>query len=82
MFEVSVRGKDGRFGFISSPDQLEKVIKTEEVVIPIGKNLFLKYPNGYGRSKLTNNSIEKILKISATTRNWRTMNKLVELSES
>ncbi|MES2703730.1 MAG: DUF1697 domain-containing protein [Bacteroidota bacterium] len=33
----------------------------------------------YGNTKLNNNLIEKKLKLSATTRNWATMNKLVAL---
>jgi uncharacterized protein (DUF1697 family) len=38
------------------------------------------YGQGYGASKRSNNFIEKILKVSATTRNWETMNKLYELA--
>ena len=38
------------------------------------------YGQGYGNSKRSNNFIEKILKVSATTRNWATMNKLLELA--
>ncbi|HWP67767.1 MAG TPA: DUF1697 domain-containing protein, partial [Rectinemataceae bacterium] len=37
------------------------------------------YGNGYGTSKRSNNFIEKILKVSATTRNWSTMHKIMEL---
>lgn len=39
------------------------------------------YGLGYGSSKRSNNFLEKILKVSATTRNWATMNKLLELAE-
>lgn len=38
------------------------------------------YGEGYGNSKRSNNFIEKILKVSATTRNWETMNKLLDLA--
>jgi uncharacterized protein (DUF1697 family) len=38
------------------------------------------YGQGYGNSKRSNNFIEKILKVSATTRNWATMRKLAELA--
>jgi uncharacterized protein (DUF1697 family) len=38
------------------------------------------YGQGYGNSKRSNNFIEKILKVPATTRNWATMNKLLELA--
>ncbi len=44
-----------------------------------GKEIFLFCPNGYGRTKLTNNFFEKKLKLSATTRNWNTVNKLYEI---
>jgi uncharacterized protein (DUF1697 family) len=37
------------------------------------------YGQGYGNSKRSNNFIEKILKVSATTRNWATIRKLAEL---
>ncbi len=47
----------------------------------IDKNVYLYCPNGYGRTKLTNNLIEKKLNCSATTRNWKTITKLVELSD-
>lgn len=44
----------------------------------IGKRIYLYFPNGYGRTKLTNNLFEKKLKVAATTRNWRTLGKLKE----
>lgn len=37
-------------------------------------------PIGYGKTKLTNNFFEKKLNVSATTRNYKTMKKLVELA--
>ena len=37
------------------------------------------YGEGYGNSKRSNNFIEKMLKVTATTRNWTTMTKLYEL---
>ena len=37
------------------------------------------YGNGYGISKRSNNFIEKILKVSATTRNWHTMKSIFAL---
>jgi uncharacterized protein (DUF1697 family) len=38
------------------------------------------YGQGYGNSKRSNNFIEKILKVSGTTRNWETMNRLYEIA--
>lgn len=45
-----------------------------------GRVVYSYYGEGYGASKRTNNFIEKILKVSATTRNWETMNKLLDLA--
>lgn len=45
-----------------------------------GRELFLHLPNGYGRSKLSNDFFERRLRMRATTRNWNTVTKLLELS--
>jgi uncharacterized protein (DUF1697 family) len=45
-----------------------------------GLEIYLYCPNGYGRSKLSNNVIEKLLGVEATTRNWKTVNRLFEMS--
>ena len=41
--------------------------------------VFLHLPNGYGRAKLTNGFVEGQLKVIATTRNYKTIQKLVDL---
>ncbi len=46
----------------------------------IDSEVYLYFPNGFGRSKLTNNLFERKLKTQATTRNWRTINKLLEMA--
>lgn len=56
--------------FQFSPDQFEI----------IGKDVFVHCPNGYGQTKITNDFFEKKLKVQATTRNWKTVQKLHELS--
>lgn len=38
--------------------------------------------NGYGRAKLNNNFLEKKLKVTATSRNFRTLNKLLQMVAS
>ena len=44
------------------------------------KNLVYLYcPDGFSKTKLTNNFFESKLKVSATTRNWKTISKLVEM---
>lgn len=42
--------------------------------------LYLNCRQGYGNAKLNNNLIERKLKIIATTRNYRTMSKLLEMA--
>jgi uncharacterized protein (DUF1697 family) len=42
--------------------------------------IYLSCPNGYGTSKLTNTAIERLLRVEATTRNWKTVNELSKLS--
>ncbi len=41
--------------------------------------LYIHCTNGYGNTKLTNLLFEKKLKTTATTRNWKTVNKLLEM---
>ncbi|NQW37148.1 MAG: DUF1697 domain-containing protein [Flavobacteriales bacterium] len=52
----------------------------DDEYIVVNKCIYLYCPNGYGRTKLTNNMFEKKLDTTATTRNWRTITKLSELS--
>ncbi len=47
----------------------------------IGKDVFIFCSAGYGTSKLTNPFFESKLKVSATTRNWKTVMKLHEMVE-
>jgi uncharacterized protein (DUF1697 family) len=43
------------------------------------QEIYLYCPGGYGRTKLSNNAIEKALSVRATTRNWKTTNTLLEM---
>jgi uncharacterized protein (DUF1697 family) len=45
-----------------------------------GREVYLHCPRGYGRSNVSNALVERQLAVAATTRNWRTVKKLVELS--
>ncbi len=51
----------------------------EEFIVQ-GQNLYFFSPIGYGRAKMNNNFFEKKLKLHATTRNWRTIHKLLEMA--
>lgn len=53
----------------------EQVVLSDRVV-------YLWLPHGYGRSKLSNAYFEHALHMPATTRNWRTVKTLVELSSA
>lgn len=46
--------------------------KTEEFSIS-SREIYIFCPNGYGKTKLSNNFFERKLKVSATTRNWQTI---------
>jgi uncharacterized protein (DUF1697 family) len=46
-----------------------------------GREIFGRYPNGYGRSKMTNVLFERALGIDATTRNWNSVCKLAALAQ-
>ena len=46
-----------------------------------GKAIYLYCPNGYGKTKLTNNFFESKLKVIATARNWKTSLELLNLAE-
>jgi uncharacterized protein (DUF1697 family) len=45
-----------------------------------GREVYLRCPNGYGRSKLGNAFLEQALGTTATTRNWTTVGTLLELA--
>jgi uncharacterized protein (DUF1697 family) len=44
-----------------------------------GSNIYIYCPKSYGNSKLSNNFFESKLKVRATSRNWKTINKLLEM---
>ncbi len=48
----------------------------------IAQEIYLYCPNGYGRTKLSNNALEKALSVATTTRNWNTVKTLYALSTS
>jgi uncharacterized protein (DUF1697 family) len=46
----------------------------------LNKAIYVYCPNGYGTTKLTNTFFENKLKVTATSRNWKTVNELVRLA--
>jgi uncharacterized protein (DUF1697 family) len=63
-------------------ENLSKETFENEAYAVVDNCVYLKCSIGYGNAKLNNNLIERKLKIMATTRNYRTMNKLLEFSNA
>ena len=74
------------FMILSGPPTKENIRSMDSINYPgeefiIGDGCIYLYSEvGYGKSKLSNTLFERKLKVSTTTRNYRTMMKLVELS--
>ncbi len=73
-FLQSAPENDNRASVLDKKTSGEEVVFSDEAV-------YLYCPNGYGNSKLSNKLIENKLKVAATTRNWKTTLKLLELVE-
>jgi uncharacterized protein (DUF1697 family) len=58
---------------------LQEAIKGREVVRAQGRQAYIVYPDGIGRSRLTMALIERKLGTSGTGRNWNTVLKLLAL---
>jgi uncharacterized protein (DUF1697 family) len=43
-------------------------------------NMYLFCPDGYGKTRLPNQFLEQKLKVTATTRNWKTFTELIKIS--
>jgi uncharacterized protein (DUF1697 family) len=60
-------------------ERLQASIKGREVLRAGERRLYVVYPDGIGRSKLTNTIIERTLGTSGTARNWNTVLKLAAI---
>lgn len=61
-------------------DALRSAIEGPEAIDVTGNNATITYPDGIGRSKLTNAFIEARLSTRGTARNWNTVLKLAQLA--
>ena len=52
----------------------------EEVRID-GREMYIYYPNGMARPKVSGATLERILKVSGTGRNWNSVTKMLEMAE-
>jgi len=73
--------------FLSARPEQEKLDKLSEAQFQpdefrlTDKTIYLYCPGGYGKTKLTNSFFESKLKVTATTRNWKTVNTLISMAE-
>jgi uncharacterized protein (DUF1697 family) len=63
-------------------EALRAAIKGPELAELAGRDAYLVYPDGIGRSKLTISVVEKALGVRGTARNWNTVVKIAELLAS
>ncbi|MCB1004711.1 MAG: DUF1697 domain-containing protein [Acidimicrobiales bacterium] len=65
--------------FLSAAPDAERVAALDPARSPgdravvVGRHVHLHYPNGSGRSKLTNDYLERTLGVTSTARNWNTV---------
>jgi uncharacterized protein (DUF1697 family) len=59
----------------------KKKLGGEEIIFS-ERAIYLYCPDGYGRTNLNNNFLEKKLKVTATTRNWKTANELLKIAQN
>jgi len=46
-----------------------------------GRELYIYFPNGAGQTKLPWSSVEKLLKVAGTARNWNSVTKMLAIAE-
>ena len=85
------RGADADFlhvGFLAAAPDAQKIKSLDHNRSPgdsfqiLGQHIYLHLPNGMGKTKLTNAWFDAKLETISTFRNWRTVQKLVEMSRS
>ena len=63
-------------------EQIRKLKTDPEEVRIDGRELYIYFPDGMARPKLSLVTMEKILKTSGTGRNWNSVTKMLEIAES
>jgi uncharacterized protein (DUF1697 family) len=61
-------------------EEIQAAADAQEDFFVAGTEIYLSCPNGNGRTKLSNGFFERKLKVSATTRNWRTVKTLLSMA--
>jgi len=60
---------------------LEKFKGLPEELHLKGRELYIYFPNGAGRSKLPWSTVEKFLKVTGTARNWNSVQAMLKIAE-
>jgi uncharacterized protein (DUF1697 family) len=74
--------------FLSEPSEkqyLDKIKQPENTLdefVIAGNCVYIFCANGYGKTKINNTFFENKLKVTATTRNWKTVMKLAEMAQT
>lgn len=61
-------------------NKISDLPRGDEAYQCLGTAIYLYCPHGYGRTKLSNNILERLLGATCTTRNWRTICTLYEMA--
>jgi uncharacterized protein (DUF1697 family) len=65
----------------TAQEDIQKTYTGPEELHITGQEVYIYYPEGIGRSKLTNSFLEKKLKASGTARNWNTVLRLQKMMQ-
>ncbi len=60
--------------------KLEAIVKSPDKVRYKGKEIYFYFPNGVSGSSIWKHNLDRVLGISGTMRNWRTVNTLYEMA--
>ncbi|MCF8366071.1 MAG: DUF1697 domain-containing protein [Bacteroidales bacterium] len=61
-------------------DAILEIINPPDILIQGNKAFYLYCPEGFGKTRITNNFLETKLGVSMTGRNWKTCNRLFEMT--
>jgi uncharacterized protein (DUF1697 family) len=73
--------------FLSDTPAAESIKKLESIILAPdrvrvrGQEIYFYFPNGVSGSSLWKHNLDRVLSVSATMRNWNTVNKLLEMAE-
>ena len=59
-----------------------RVLPVKEEIVPSGRELFIYFPDGIGKSKLPWVKVDKICETQGTGRNWNSVTKLLAMAEA